>query len=165
MRALAALLVVAAFATGCGGTTGTAVSNTSIPGGVRTTVTRVVDGDTIVVTGNVHVRLIGMDTPETVDPRKPVQCFGKAASARTKQLLPPGSAVNLVYDADRYDRYGRTLAYVYRARDGLFVNAALVREGFAVVYTFPPNVAHEADFVRLEREARTADRGLWSACR
>jgi micrococcal nuclease len=131
---------------------------------VGTNVVRVVDGDTIVVTGKIRVRLIGMDTPEVVDPRKPVQCFGRAASARTKHLLPPGTPVRLVYDVDRYDRYGRTLAYVYRARDNLFVNAALVREGYATVYTFPPNVAHEEDFVRLEREARAADRGLWSAC-
>jgi endonuclease YncB( thermonuclease family) len=79
-------------------------------------VERVVDGDTIIVTGHIRVRLIGMDTPEVVDPRKPVQCFGEAASARTKALLPRGTAVRLVYDADRYDRYGRTLAYVYRAR-------------------------------------------------
>jgi micrococcal nuclease len=135
------------------------------PAGDRTTVERVVDGDTILVTGGERVRLIGMDTPETKDPRKPVQCFGREASARTEHLLPKGSAVVLVYDADRYDRYGRTLAYVYRARDGLFVNASLVREGYAVAYTVPPSVAHEDEFVRLQREARDANRGLWSACR
>jgi micrococcal nuclease len=106
-----------------------------------------------------------MDTPETVDPRRPVQCFGKAASARTKQLLPKGTRVVLVYDVDRTDRYGRTLAYVYRASDGLFVNASLVRDGYAVVYTFPPNVAHVDEFVALARAARESGRGLWSACR
>src|SRR5690349_14671390 len=76
-------------------------------GGRGTAVERVADGDTIVVTGHVRVRLIGMDTPEVVDPRKPVQCYGKAASARTKALLPKGAAVRLVYDVDRFDRYGR----------------------------------------------------------
>jgi micrococcal nuclease len=130
-----------------------------------TAVERVVDGDTIVVRGGERVRLIGMDTPETVDPRKPVQCFGEAASRRTKQLLPVGTAVRLVYDVDRYDRYGRTLAYVYRAADGLFVNASLVQDGYAVAYTVPPNVAHADQFVALQRDARRAGRGLWTKCR
>ena len=93
------------------------------------------------------MRLIGIDTPETKDPRKPVQCFGREASARTKQLLPAGTAVRLVYDVERNDRYGRTLAYVFDARDGRFVNAVLVRDGYASVYTYPPNVAHADEFV------------------
>jgi micrococcal nuclease len=130
-----------------------------------TRVERVVDGDTIRVTGHERVRLIGIDTPETVDPRRPVQCFGREASARTKPLLPVGTPVRLVYDVDRYDRYGRTLAYVYRARDGLFVNASLVRDGYAVAYTVPPDVAHADDFVRFERLARSTTRGLWRSCR
>jgi micrococcal nuclease len=71
----------------------------------------------------------------------------------------------LVYDVDRYDRYGRTLAYVYRARDALFVNGALVRDGYAVVLTVPPNVAHADEFVAWEREARRRDAGLWGACK
>lgn len=136
-----------------------------MPAGDHTTVQRVVDGDTIVVAGDERVRFIGMDTPETKDPRKPVQCFGKEASRRTEQLLPTGTAIVLVYDADRFDRYGRTLAYVYRARDGMFVNASLVRDGYAVAYTVPPDVAHADDFVALEREARNAGRGLWTTCR
>jgi micrococcal nuclease len=70
-----------------------------------------------------------------------------------------------VYDVDRLDRYGRTLAYVYRASDARFVNASLVRNGFARAYTVPPNVEHADDFVTWEREAREAERGLWSACR
>jgi micrococcal nuclease len=106
-----------------------------------------------------------MDTPETKDPRKPVQCFGKEASKRTEQLLPPSTPIVLVYDVDRFDRYGRTLAYVYRASDGLFVNASLVRDGYAQVDTVPPDVAHADDFVALQRAARDANRGLWSACR
>jgi micrococcal nuclease len=135
-----------------------------LPAGDDTTVERVVDGDTLVVRGGVRVRLIGVDTPETKDPRRPVQCFGREASARTAALVPPGTALRLVYDVEREDRYGRTLAYVYRAADGLFLNAALVRDGYAVAATFPPDVAHADEFVALTREARDAGRGLWSAC-
>lgn len=123
-----------------------------------------IDGDTIRVAGGRSVRLIGIDTPETKDPRQPVQCFGQEASARTVSLVPPGTPIRLVYDVQRTDRYRRTLAYVYRLSDGLFVNAALVQEGFARVATFPPNVAHVEQFVALQREAREANRGLWGAC-
>jgi micrococcal nuclease len=137
----------------------------AVPSGEHTTVQRVVDGDTIVVAGGARVRLIGMDTPETKDPRRPVGCFGKEASRRTEQLLTPGTRIVLVYDVDRFDRYGRTLAYVYRASDGVFVNASLVRDGYAVAYTVPPDVAHADEFVALQRAARDAGRGLWSACR
>jgi nuclease-like protein len=72
--------------------------------------------------------------------------------------------VRLVYDVEHLDRYGRTLAYVYRRSDGLFVNAAMVSDGFAQAYTYPPNVAHADEFVALQRAAREAGRGLWSAC-
>lgn len=72
--------------------------------------------------------------------------------------------MRLVYDIERTDRYGRTLAYLHRRSDGLFVNLALVREGFAQVATFPPNVAHVEEFVAAQREAREASRGLWGAC-
>jgi micrococcal nuclease len=116
----------------------------------------VVDGDTLVV--------VGIDTPETVDPRRPVGCFGVEASRRTASLLPPGTAVRLVYDVERTDRYGRTLAYVHRLSDGLFVNADLVAEGYAVVATYPPNVAHADEFVVLARKARESGAGLWKAC-
>jgi micrococcal nuclease len=132
------------------------------------TVERVVDGDTLVlrVAGRrERVRLIGMDTPESVKPNTPVQCFAIEASNRTKALLPAGTAVRLVGDVEARDRYKRVLAYVYRAKDNLFVNLTLAREGFAVPYTFPPNVAHTAEFVAAAAEARDAHRGLWSACR
>jgi micrococcal nuclease len=138
-----------------------------LPAGEDATVTRVVDGDTVVVRlagREVTVRLIGIDTPETKDPREPVQCFGREASARTEQLLAGGTSVRLVYDVERNDRYGRTLAYLYDAGAGRFVNAALVRDGYASAYTYPPNVAHADEFVALQREAREAGRGLWGAC-
>ena len=131
-------------------------------------VTRVVDGDTIIVaSGNdtVRVRLIGVNTPETVDPRRPVECFGKEASAHTKQLLAPGTAVRLERDAEPLDRYGRTLAYVYRASDNLFVNLQLVADGFGQTMTIPPNVTFADRFRTAERTARSEGRGLWSKCR
>jgi len=130
-------------------------------------VVRVVDGDTIhVQLGGVEekVRYIGVDTPESVKPGTPVQCFAKRASAYNERLVD-GERVRVVRDAEARDRYGRLLAYVYRARDGLFVNAALVRGGYAQPLTIPPNVAHAAEFRRLAAEARRAGRGLWSNCR
>jgi micrococcal nuclease len=129
-------------------------------------VVRVVDGDTIRVRlggTEERVRYIGVDTPETVKPGTPVQCFGKAASAYNKRLLR-GHSVRLVFDAERRDRYGRLLAYVYRQPDGLFVNADLVRRGYAQPLTIPPNVGHAAEFRALARGARRAGRGLWAAC-
>ena len=131
------------------------------------TVTRVVDGDTIhVMVGgrDETVRYIGVDTPESVKPGTPVQCFAKRASAFNERLVA-GEKVRLVRDAEERDRYGRLLAYVYRARDGLFVNARLVRGGYAVPLTIPPNVAHAKEFRRLAATARRTGRGLWSSCR
>ena len=93
-----------------------------------------------------------------------MQCFAKRASAFNAQLVA-GERVRLVPDAEARDRYGRLLAYVYRASDGLFVNAALVRRGYAVPLTIPPNVAHAAEFRRLAAAARRKGRGLWSSCR
>lgn len=142
----------------------TTVVAAGLPNGVDLDVERVVDGDTIVVTSKRRVRLIGVDTPESVDPRRPVGCFGKEASDFTKSLLPRGSRVRLVGDVEQKDSFGRTLAYVYRTSDGLFVNAELVRRGFANVLTIPPNVAHVEEFVALARQAREASAGLWSAC-
>ena len=135
-----------------------------LPDGVDVAVERIVDGDTIVVSGGIHVRLIGVDTPETVDPRRPVACFGKEASGFISSLLPRGTAVRLVGDVEQEDRYGRVLAYVYRRDDGLFVNAELVRQGYANVLTVPPNLAHTDEFEAAARDARVASLGLWSAC-
>jgi micrococcal nuclease len=127
-------------------------------------VVRVVDGDTLIVTGGVRVRLIGINTPESVDPRRPVECFGKDAAAALARLVPPGTSVRLSYDVERTDRFGRTLAYLYRQPDGLFVNAALVEQGYAQPATYPPNVAHAVEFGALARQARQGNIGLWSAC-
>ena len=136
----------------------------SIPAGRRAIVERVIDGDTIVVVDGERVRLIGIDTPETVKPATPVECFGREATRRMNELLPVGIEIVLVADVDTVDRYGRTLSYIYRVDDGLFVNAAMVREGFAFAYTVPPDVAHADEFAALQAGAQAANRGLWSAC-
>lgn len=123
-------------------------------------VERVVDGDTIIVEGVGRVRLIGVDTPETVHPNRPVEFFGKEASAFAKGLLE-GKRVRLEYDQERQDRYGRTLAYVY-LDDGTFVNAEIIRRGYGHAYTRFP-FRHMEAFRQFEREARDNRRGLWGA--
>jgi micrococcal nuclease len=133
----------------------------------RGTVVRAVDGDTIIVRsgGRIEdVRLLGIDTPETVDPRRPVGCYGPEASAYTKHLVT-GRPVTLRYDRELHDRYGRFLAYVWLSGPRpVFVNAELVRLGYARSYPFPPNTAHAALFAALERSAAVSGRGLWHAC-
>lgn len=130
-------------------------------------VVRVVDGDTVIARlagGRVErVRLIGMDTPESVRPGTPVQCFALRASAVTKHLLT-GRRVRLVEDREPRDRYGRMLAYVYRQPDGLFVNEELVRRGLARPYPYAPNTRFAGQIAGLARAAQTAGKGLWSAC-
>ncbi len=127
-------------------------------------VTRVIDGDTIEARlggGTEDVRLIGVDTPETVKPGTPVQCFGPQASHFTKHLLE-GRTVRLVFGVERRDVYGRLLAYVHLGRR--FVNAILVRRGLARSLTIPPNDRFAPLFRRLELRAGRAGRGLWGAC-
>jgi micrococcal nuclease len=162
------IAVLAALAVGALlGRTGVADLGGAESGTDTGTVVRVIDGDTIHVRlGGVRerVRYIGVDTPETHKPGTPVECYGRAASARNEQLVA-GERVRLKTDAEARDRYGRLLAYVYRVRDGRFVNAELVRGGYAQPLTIPPNVRHAEAFADLAREARGADRGLWRACR
>jgi micrococcal nuclease len=131
------------------------------------TIERVVDGDTVIVSiygSSERLRLIGIDTPETVKPNTPVQCFGPEASAFTKSLLPKGTAVRVVRDVEARDAYDRLLGYIYRADDALFVNLEIVRQGYANLLTFPPNVAHVDEFRVAAEAARTAHLGLWSSC-
>ncbi len=134
--------------------------------GERVLVTRVVDGDTIVVNDKLTVRFVGMDTPETVDPRRPVGCFGKEASDETKKLLS-GKTVILQKDTSETDKYGRLLRFIYLPlEDGriLFVNDYLVREGFAKVKTYRPDVKFESQFLEAEKVAKAENRGLWGKC-
>jgi micrococcal nuclease len=109
------------------------------------------------------VRYIGVDTPESVKPGAAVQCFAKRAAAANAALVA-GRSVRLVRDVEQRDRYGRLLAYVYREPDGAFVNARLVRDGYARTLTIAPNVAHARQLSQLARAARESGRGLWAAC-
>lgn len=123
------------------------------------TVTRVIDGDTVVVQDIGTVRLIGVDTPETVDPRRPVEAFGKASAAFLRTILV-GQTVRLAFDQTRTDRYGRTLAYLFLA-DGTLVNREIIRRGFGHAYLEFPFTMME-DFRSAQREAMAARVGLWS---
>ncbi len=129
-------------------------------------VTKVVDGDTIkvIIDGKTEtIRLLGIDTPEVVDPRKPVQCFGKQASEKTKELLT-GKLVVLEADQTQGDRdkYGRMLRYIY-LEDGTFINEVLIRQGYAHEYTYQSNpYTYQEQFREAEKEAREQKRGLWA---
>lgn len=136
-------------------------------GGEPARVVAVVDGDTVEVAVNgrtERVRLLGIDTPETVDPDRPVGCFGPEASARTTALLPEGTEVRLERDVEGRDHFGRLLAYVFRADDDAFVNEALVAEGFAEVLVIEPNGAYAAQLREAESAARATGAGLWGSC-
>lgn len=171
--ALAGLCVGAAL-TACGGATPAA--STSAPGAVEANavVEYVVDGDTIdvMIDGTEErVRLTGIDTPEVAHgasgsrPATIGECFGDEATGFTESLLPVGTPVRLVRDIVGRDDYGRVLAYVYRADDGIFVNYEIVRQGYAQPLTIPPNVTFADLMVDAARAAEADDVGLWSACR
>lgn len=129
-------------------------------------VLEVYDGDTVAISMNgvrEKIRMIGVDTPETHDPRKEVQCFGKAASEFTRELLD-GQNVRLEADPTNQnrDRYDRLLRYIYLP-DGTLVNAKLIEDGYGFAYIhFPFEKLDE--FEQLENEAREAERGLWGSC-
>lgn len=124
-------------------------------------VAKVVDGDTLWVENpKEKIRLIGIDSPELRDtPRKKAGAYAKESSAYLKKRLH-GKRVRLAYDVRRYDQYRRTLAYVY-LEDGTFINAELVRLGYATVSTVAPNVKYADTFILLQQEARKNKRGLW----
>jgi len=127
---------------------------------------RVVDGDTIVVSPNEKVRLIGVDTPESAHPQKAVACFGKEAKQFTRDAVD-GKTIRLVMDTvnakhRHKDRYGRTLAYAYLP-DGKMLNAELIRQGYARAYT-RFSFRYLVEFRQLERQARTQSMGIWSSC-
>jgi micrococcal nuclease len=132
-------------------------------------VEHVVDGDTIdvLIDGTEErIRFTGIDTPEKarLDTGTPAECFGDEATAFTESLLPVGTAVRLERDVVGRDDYGRILAYVYRAGDGIFVNYEIVRQGYARPLTIPPNETHADLMVMAARDAERDDVGLWSAC-
>jgi len=127
-------------------------------------VIRVIDGDTIEVNigGSIYkVRYIGIDTPETVHPSKPVECFGKEASGKNRELVE-GKIVRLEKDVSETDRYERLLRYVWV--DDIFVNDYLVRQGYAYASTYPPDVKYADQFAQAQTEAIENNRGLWAIC-
>jgi micrococcal nuclease len=133
--------------------------------GVYYKVTKVTDGDTIHVEidgRNETVRLIGINTPETVDPRRAVECFGKEASARMKEIVS-GQIVRLEYDDSQAlrDTYGRLLAYVY-LEDEQMINRKMVAEGYAYEYTYMTPYRYQKEFRDAQRLAQSAERGLWA---
>ncbi|MCC6650348.1 MAG: thermonuclease family protein [Candidatus Eisenbacteria bacterium] len=173
VRRLAALLVLLALVAGCGDErpaerrrTARARPNSGqpsaplapVPAGFRRC-ERVIDGDTVVLDGGERVRLIGVDTPEVHHPSKPVEYFGRQASAFTESLVE-GKLVRLEYDQTRRDRFRRTLAYL-RLEDGTFVNLEVVRRGYGFAYTQYP-FRYMDEFRAAEREARTGGAGLWA---
>jgi len=121
-------------------------------------VTRVVDGDTIKLETGESLRYIGIDSPETVDPRKPVQCYGKEASAKNKELVE-GKTVKLEKDVSETDKYGRLLRYIWLG--DVLVNELLVREGYAQSSSYPPDVKYQDRFIDAQRLAREENKGLW----
>lgn len=147
-----------------------ATSSASIQNKDKYLVTKVVDGDTFQIKVNnqtLSVRLIGIDTPETVDPRRPVGCFGKKASEETKRLIE-GKEVILTKDISDTDKYHRLLRYVFLPISGgenLLVNDYLVRQGFAKSLTYPPDIKYNDRFIQAEKEARENLRGLWNECK
>jgi micrococcal nuclease len=138
----------------------TAVAQTS----QSATVERVVDGDTVevrpAVPGTESVRLIGVDTPETVDPNEPVQPYGPQASAFTKTQLE-GKRVTLIFDRERTDQYDRALAYVRAGGQASTFNETLLRQGYAQLDIVSPNDRYEARFRQAQEQARQAQRGIW----
>jgi micrococcal nuclease len=136
-----------------------------LPPGVAR-VAEVVDGDTldVVLDGRrQRLRLLGIDTPETVHPTRPTECFGPEASRALASLTPPGTDLRLERDVQLRDRYGRLLAYAWLP-DGTFINETLVAGGFATTLHIDPNGAHRIRLATAETAARNAGAGLWSAC-
>ena len=173
MKRSAFIAVIAVIAVACGdGSPLSEPTPTTAPLDpleANATVEFVIDGDTVdvLVDGKEErIRLTGIDTPEKArrDTGAPAQCFGDEATAFTESLLPVGTPVRLERDIVGRDDYGRILAYVYRASDGIFVNYEIVRQGYAQPLTIPPNVTFSELMVQAARDAEAVNAGLWAAC-
>ena len=133
-------------------------------------VKHIVDGDTIEIATGEKLRYIGIDTPETKDPKKSKQCFGDEASAKNRELVG-GKEIGMMKDVSETDRYGRLLRYVYVTDNTasppatIFVNEYLVKEGYAYAATFPPDVKYNEHFRKLQDEAMKQKKGLWARCK
>jgi len=124
-----------------------------------TKVVNVVDGDTFKIESGETVRMIGIDTPETVHPSKPVQCYGKEASLKTEELIE-GKETKLEKDISEKDKYGRLLRYVYVG--DVFINEYLVREGYAMSSSYPPDIKYQDKFIEAQKKAQEDNKGLWN---
>lgn len=124
-------------------------------------IVRVIDGDTIEIAGGEKIRYIGIDAPETVDPRKTAQCFGREASRKNKELVE-GKMARLEKDVMDRDKYHRLLRYVWVGNT--FVNLALVQQGFAYSYSYPPDIKYQHLFIKAQQEAMKGKHGLWRSC-
>ncbi|MCA9087579.1 MAG: thermonuclease family protein [Planctomycetaceae bacterium] len=128
--------------------------------GIETVITRVVDGDTLIIESGERIRLLGVDTPETKHPDRPAEPWGHEASEFTRTHVE-GHPVRLEFDRERQDRYGRWLAYVFR--DDWFLNEELIRQGYSRAETrFPFRSDRQRQFRKAEQEARDEQRGIWS---
>lgn len=134
----------------------------------QATVSRVIDGDTIELETGEKVRYIGVDTPETKHPNKPVQCFGREAAQKNKELVE-GKEILLEKDVSETDRYGRLLRYIYLPNpeatdEAIFVNELLIEQGFAQVITYPPDVKYHQLLLQAQQQAQSENKGLWGNC-
>lgn len=123
---------------------------------------RVIDGDTIELINGQKLRYIGIDTPEEVDERKPVQCFAIAAAEKNRELVE-GKMIMFYKDVSKTDLYSRLLGFVY-LEDGTFVNLEMVKQGYAFAYSYPPDISKSGEFRSAEEQARNAKLGLWNSC-
>jgi micrococcal nuclease len=138
------------------------VKKTSEPAAVsEVKVIRVIDGDTIEIEGGERVRYIGIDAPETVEPQKPVQCFGPEAAAKNKELVE-GKTVRLEKDTTDRDKYDRLLRYVYVGEN--LINTELVQLGFAKAWAYPPDLKYQDQINEAEQTAKKIKNGLWAIC-
>lgn len=143
----------------CGGASATSSQNQFSADTFK--IARVIDGDTIEMENGERVRYVGIDTPETVDPRDPVQCFGVEAFNKNKELVE-GKMARLERDITNRDKYNRLLRYVYVG--DVFINLELVKQGFAYFYSYPPDIKYQEQFLKAQQEARESLRGLWASC-
>ena len=132
----------------------------AIPPGDDKQIKTILDGDSFETTDGIKVRLLGVDAPDT----ETGACFSTEAKTHLESLLGPPRGVRLVYDTSRTDKLGRTLAWVYRQPDGLFINTAMAQDGFMYELKVEPNVAHAAEVASAVQEAKDARRGVWATC-